>query len=170
MNFDRSKNMSSQFVSKLKDVYGHDIEQDFEMFMKGELCLITEFKGMGICYLFRNGPGYAACDGAGYFENEAFPDSDMIKYFLQTKQEHRIRVNLEKVVNDTIYRIKFESLPYSYFCSNHKSWVHYVWRTPDFYRITKPVSEHHPNQTMIIGAKSDSIICQIVAKTIEKMA
>lgn len=53
--------MSSRFLTTIKEVYGQDIEDDFDMFMRGKLCLIIDFKGkrnllsipvhVKICYL-----------------------------------------------------------------------------------------------------------------------
>ena len=112
--------MSSKLLSSIKKVHGEYVEEEFAMFIRGEICLITDFKGRGICYLFRYGSQFAVCDGSGYFQEDAFSDRETVKYFLGTIPDHRIKVNLEEVVNDKIYGLKFENRPYTYYSSKHK--------------------------------------------------
>lgn len=161
--------MSSHFLTELKEIYGQDIEHEFDMFTRGELCLMTEFKGKGICYLFRYGKEFAACDGSSYFQQNAFPAYKLIKYFLGTKPFQRIKVNLEQVIGEKIDKIK-SGIPFIYFSSKHKYWTQYCWLERRYIRVVTPVSEREHNQTFDLGEKPDLVVCDIVAKTIDKAA
>ena len=161
--------MGSRFLTELKEVYGQDIEHEFDMFTRGELCLITEFKGKGICYLFRYGKEFAACDGSSYLEQDAFPAQKLVEYFLDTKPFQRIKVNLEQVISEKIDKVK-DGVPFVYFSSKHNFWTQYYWLDHKYLRIVTPVSKREKKQTFDLGEKEDLVICDIVAKTIEKAA
>jgi hypothetical protein len=156
-------------MTQFKKNYGHNIEEEYNLFMRGELCLIVEFQDKGICYLFLYGSDFVACDGLGYFQKEAFGEDVAIKYLLNARPCNRVKLNLEEIIFTSLNKIMTEQCMYKYYSCQQKSWTYYKWEGDKFIREVIPLSEKKHREVYNMSDNPDKIICEIVSRTIEKI-